>query len=87
MSPSYPRTAELIPVAWPARWAEAEPVTSPIPVVEPVTSPIPVIGDRPGADPRPEAGPDAGRARQAFVLTALVALVLLSGLLLATGVI
>ena len=56
-------------------------MTSPIPVVEPVTSPIPVIGDRPGADPRP----DAGRARQAFVLTALVALVLLSGLLLATG--
>ena len=84
MSPSYPRTAERIPVAWPAgTWAAAEPVTSPIPVVEPTTSPIPVIGDRPGADPRP----DAGRARQAFVLSALVALVLLSGLLLATGVI
>jgi hypothetical protein len=81
MSPSFPRTAELIPAARPATWADAEPVTSPIPVVEPVTSPIPVIGDRPGADPRP----DAGRARQAFVLTALVALVLLAGLLLALG--
>ena len=80
MSPSYPRTAELIPVAWPGTWSEAEPVTSPIPVVEPVTSPI-LIGDRPGTDPRP----DAGRARQAFMLTALVALVLLSGLLLALG--
>jgi hypothetical protein len=83
MSPRFPRTAELTPVARPAAWADAEPVTSPIPVVEPITSPIPVIGDRPGAEPRP----DAGGARQAFVLTALVALVLLSGLLLATGVI
>jgi hypothetical protein len=83
MSPSYPRTAELIPVAWPARWAEAEPVTSPIPIVEPDTNPIPVIGDRPRTDPRP----DAGRARQALVLTGLVLLVLLSGLLLATGLI
>jgi hypothetical protein len=81
MSPSYPRTAELIPVAWPARWAEAEPVTSPIPIVEPDTNPIPVIGDRPRTDPRP----DAGRARQALVLTGLVLLVLLSGLLLALG--
>ena len=80
MSPSFPRTAELIPVARPRTWADAEPVTSPIPVVEPVTSPI-LIGDRPGTDPRP----DAGRARQAFMLTALVALVLLSGLLLALG--
>ena len=80
MSPSYPRTAELIPVAWPARWAEAEPVTSPIPIVEPDTNPIPVIGDRPRTDPR-----DAGRARQALVLTGLVLLVLLSGLLLALG--
>ena len=42
-----------------------------------------MIGDRPGTDPRP----DAGRARQALVLTGLVLLVLLSGLLLATGVI
>ncbi len=83
MSPSFPRTAELIPVARPATWTDAEPVTSPIPVVEPVTSPIPVIGDRPGPDPRP----DPGRSRQAFALTALVALVLLAGLLLATGVI
>jgi hypothetical protein len=58
-------------------------VTSPIPVVEPATNPIPVIGDLPGTDPVP----DAGRARQAFVLTALVALVLLSGLLLALGII
>jgi hypothetical protein len=58
-------------------------VTSPIPVLEPATNPIPVIGDRPGTDPRP----DAGRARQALVLTGLVLLVLLSGLLLATGVI
>ena len=83
MSPSYPRTAELIPVAWPGTWSEAEPVTSPIPIVEPDTNPIPVIGDRPRTDPRP----DAGRARQALVLTGLVLLVLLSGLLLATGLI
>jgi hypothetical protein len=83
MSPSYPRTAELIPVAWPGTWTATEPATSPIPVVEPATNPIPVIGDRPGTDPLP----DAGRARQAFVLTGLVALILLSGLLLALGVI
>ena len=83
MSPSYPRTAELIPVAWPGTWSDAEPETSPIPVVDPATNPIPVIGDRPGADPRA----DPGRARQALVLTGLVLLVLLSGLLLATGVI
>ena len=83
MSPSFPRTAELIPVARPGTWADAEPVTSPIPVVEPATNPIPVIGDRPGTDPRP----DAGRARQALVLTGLVLLVLVSGLLLAMGVI
>ena len=83
MSPSFPRTAELVPVARPGTWADAEPVTSPIPVVEPVTNPIPVIGDRPGTDQRP----DPGRARQASVLAALVLLVLLSGLLLATGLI
>jgi hypothetical protein len=83
MSPSYPRTAELIPAARSGTWAAAEPATNPIPVVEPATNPIPVIGDR----PRTDALPDAGRARQAFVLTGLVALVLLSGLLLALGVI
>lgn len=81
MSPSFPRTAELIPVARPSTWAEAEPVTSPIPVVEPVTHPIPVIDDRPGTDP----GSDPGRARQAMLLTVLVAVVLIFGLLLALG--
>ena len=58
-------------------------MTSPIPVVEPATSPIPVIGDRPGAEPLP----DPQHARQAAVLSGLVALVLLAGLLLALGII